>query len=103
MLTINVKVVVKKQYIEDFKAATVENATESNKEEGINRFDIIQELDKPQNFMLVEVYRTPEAPAKHKKTNHYLNWRNTVAPMMEQPRTNIKYTSVYTKDTEYEL
>ncbi len=103
MLTVIVKIVVKAKDIEEFKAATIENASKSNQEEGINRFDIIQESDNPQNFMLVEVYKTPDAPAKHKETSHYLKWRDTVASMMEQPRTNIKYTSIYIKDLEYEL
>lgn len=103
MLTVNVKVVVKSHEIQNFITATIENASKSNREDGIARFDIIQEVDNPQNFMLVEVYKTEEAPAKHKETDHYKKWRRIVAPMMEIPRSNIRYNTVYTKDSHYEL
>ncbi|QEN04645.1 antibiotic biosynthesis monooxygenase [Thiospirochaeta perfilievii] len=103
MLTVNVKVVVKENYIEDFIEATILNASKSNLEEGIIRFDIIQELDNPQNFMLVEVYNSQDAPAAHKETDHYKTWRDKVEPMMAQPRSSIKYSSIFTKDTNYDL
>ncbi len=103
MLTVNVCVHVKEEYIQDFIEATIENATLSNIETGIARFDLIQEQDNPQKFMLVEVYTTPEAPAAHKETEHYKIWRETVEPMMTEPRSNIKYSTIYTKDTNYAL
>jgi quinol monooxygenase YgiN len=43
----------------------------------------------------VEVYRTSEDPGRHKETAHYQKWRDTVAEMMAEPRTNIKYTNVF--------
>ena len=43
----------------------------------------------------MEVYRTADDPAKHKETAHYAAWRDTVAPMMAEPRTNIKYTNLF--------
>ncbi len=103
MLTVNVQVRVKKEFINEFITETIKNAKESNKESGIKRFDIIQDINDPQNFLLVEVYTTEDAPAKHKETAHYETWRDSVAKMMEIPRTSIKYSSVYTKDTNYEL
>ncbi|MGL1892829.1 MAG: antibiotic biosynthesis monooxygenase [Spirochaetaceae bacterium] len=103
MLTVNVKVYVKEENIQDFINASVENANGSNKEDGIIRFDIIQNIADPKQFMLVEVYKTLDAPALHKETEHYKKWRDTVADMMEKPRTNEKYSQIYTKDTNYEL
>jgi quinol monooxygenase YgiN len=44
---------------------------------------------------LVEVYRTAEAPAKHKETAHYQLWRDTVAPMMAEPRASVRYVNVF--------
>jgi quinol monooxygenase YgiN len=49
----------------------------------------------------VEVYRTPEAPAQHKETAHYQTWRDTVAPMMAEPRTSVKYTNVFPSDDSW--
>jgi quinol monooxygenase YgiN len=45
--------------------------------------------------VLVEVYRTADAPAKHKETAHYAKWRDTVAPMMAEPRSSVKYGEVF--------
>jgi quinol monooxygenase YgiN len=67
-------------------------------EPGIARFDVIQQLDDPTRFVLVEVYRTPEDAASHKETAHYETWRNTVADMMAEPRSGVKYANVFPDD-----
>ena len=95
MLIVHVFVHVKPDQIEAFQAATLENARNSVQEPGIARFDIIQQQDDPARFVLVEVYRTPEDPAKHKETEHYQKWRDTVADMMAESRTSIKYTNIF--------
>lgn len=94
MYIAHVFVQVKKDCIEDFIAATIENAQNSLKEQGVARFDFIQEQEDPARFVLVEVYRTPEDPAKHKETQHYKKWRDTVADMMAEPRSAIKYSNI---------
>ncbi len=95
MLVVHVYVQVKPDKIEAFKATTVENATASVQEPGIARFDVIQQQDDPTRFVLVEVYRTPNDPARHKETAHYQKWRDTVADMMAQPRSSAKYANVF--------
>lgn len=45
------------------------------KEWGNLRFDVLQNVEKPSEFLLVEVYRTAADAAKHKETRHYLEWR----------------------------
>ena len=95
MLIVHVFVHVKLQKIEDFKAASIENARESVKEPGIARFDVIQQRDDPTRFVLVEVYRTSDDPARHKETAHYRKWRDTVADMMAEPRSAVKYTNIF--------
>jgi quinol monooxygenase YgiN len=67
-------------------------------EPGIARFDVLQQSDDPCRFVLVEVYRTPQAPAAHKETAHYAAWRDRVAEMMAEPRTNAKYSNVFPGD-----
>jgi len=86
---------VKPDQVEAFRTATLENARNSIQEPGIARFDVIQQQDDPARFVLVEVYRTADDPARHKETPHYQKWRDTVADMMAQPRTSIKYTNVF--------
>ena len=92
---------VKPEFVEAFKQATIENASNSVKETGIARFDVIQQADDPTRFILVEVYKTPEAPAAHKATAHYLRWRDTVAEMMAEPRQGIKYANIFPNDEEW--
>jgi (4S)-4-hydroxy-5-phosphonooxypentane-2,3-dione isomerase len=101
MLVVHVHVRVKPENIEGFKRATLENAQASLKEAGIARFDVVQQQDDPTRFVLVEAYRTPEAPAKHKETAHYAKWRDTVAPMMAEPRSSVKFTSVFPEDQNW--
>jgi len=95
MLIVHVHVHVKPEFVEAFRAATVENARQSAKEPGIARFDVVQQQDDPTRFVLVEIYRTAEAPAKHKETAHYAKWRDAVAPMMAEPRTSVKYANLF--------
>ncbi len=95
MLIVHVFVHVKPDQIEAFRTATFENARHSVQEAGIARFDVIQRKDDPRRFVLVEVYRTPEDPGRHKETAHYQKWRDAVAEMMAEPRTSVKYTNVF--------
>ncbi len=98
MFIVHVHVHVKPEFVEAFKQATLENARNSVKESGVARFDVIQQIDDPTRFILVEVYRTPEDAGRHKETAHYPIWRDTVAEMMAEPRTSIKYTNVFPAD-----
>lgn len=95
MFIVHVFVHVKKEKVADFIDATVENAKNSVNEPGIARFDVVQQQDDPTRFVLVEVYRTENDPAKHKETKHYKKWRDTVAEMMAEPRSAIKFFNLY--------
>lgn len=95
MHVVHVHVHVLPEYIEAFIEAALANARSSVQEAGVARFDVIQQQDDPARFVLVEVYRTPEAPAAHKQTAHYLVWRDTVAPMMAEPRQAVTFTPLF--------
>jgi quinol monooxygenase YgiN len=95
MLIVHVFVHVKPEKIDLFKAASIQNARQSVKEPGVARFDVIQQKDDPTRFVLVEVYRTSDDPARHKETAHYQNWRDTVADMMAEPRSAVKFTNLF--------
>jgi autoinducer 2-degrading protein len=98
MQIVHVHVHVKPEFIDAFKEATVENARNSVKEPGVARFDLIQQAGDSARFILVEVYRTADAPAQHKETAHYQTWRDAVAEMMAEPRTSVKFTNVFPAD-----
>ena len=95
MLIVHVHVRVKPESVEAFREATLANARQSVTESGIARFDVVQHADDPTRFVLVEVYRTGEAPARHKETVHYQAWRDAVAPLMSEPRSSVKFLSVF--------
>jgi (4S)-4-hydroxy-5-phosphonooxypentane-2,3-dione isomerase len=98
MLIVHVFVHVKPDQIEAFLTATLENARNSLQEPGIARFDILQQQDDPTLFVLIEVYQTLEDPARHKETAHYQKWRDSVADMMTEPRSSVKYANVFPDD-----
>jgi quinol monooxygenase YgiN len=102
MFIAHVFVHVKENKIEEFKKATIKNAQKSINEPGIARFDFVQQQDDPTRFVLVEVYRTTEDPAKHKETAHYKKWRDTVADMMAEPRSAIKFFNIHPAEDGWE-
>jgi quinol monooxygenase YgiN len=101
MLVVHVHIHVKPEYVEAFKKATIANARESIKEPGIARFDVAQQQDDPAHFVLVEAYRTPQAPAAHKETKHYQTWRDAVAAMMAEPRASVKFGNLFPDDSAW--
>jgi (4S)-4-hydroxy-5-phosphonooxypentane-2,3-dione isomerase len=98
MLVVLVHVHVKPESLEAFKQATLENARNSLQEPGVARFDVIQKEDDPNRFVLVEVYRDADAPARHKETSHYSKWRSVAEDMMAEPRTGVRYQSLFPDD-----
>ena len=95
MLIVHVFVHVKPEFVDAFVAASLENARNSVREPGVVRFDVVQQDDDPTRFLLIESYRTPEAPARHKETTHYAAWRDAVEPMMAEPRRSVRYHALF--------
>lgn len=98
MHIVHVHVQVKPGCEEAFLEVTLANARNSVREPGIARFDVLRETADPARFVLVEVYRDADAPARHKETAHYAVWRDTVAGMMAAPRTSVKYANLFPDD-----
>jgi quinol monooxygenase YgiN len=101
LLIVHVHVTVLPSFVDAFRNASIANARESVREPGIARFDVIQQADDPTRFVLVEIYKTPDAPAAHKQTAHYATWRDAVEPMMAEPRKSTKYVNVYPDDAGF--
>lgn len=90
-----VHVRVKPEHVNDFIAASGANHEASIQESGNRRFDILQSADDPARFILYEAYASAADAAAHKETVHYLNWRETVANWMAEPRQGISYLSLF--------
>lgn len=103
MHIVHVHVHVKEDQLEAFKEATLKNATESVKEPGIARFDVIQQQNDPTRFVLVEVYHQEEGTVSHKETEHYQEWRDVVGPMMAQSRSAVVFDNIFPEEAGWEM
>jgi (4S)-4-hydroxy-5-phosphonooxypentane-2,3-dione isomerase len=101
LLVVHVLVHVKSEAVDAFLAATLENARASVREPGIARFDVVQANEDPTRFVLVEAYRTPSASDAHKQTAHYIKWRDTVAGMMAEPRSSMKFHNCFPESADW--
>jgi quinol monooxygenase YgiN len=103
MLIAMVHVHVNEESVPAFIEATTQNSLASQKEPGVVRFDVVQNDADPTRFVLIEVYRDNDAPAKHKETTHYATWRDRVAPMMAEARTSEKYHEIVPSAAAWEM
>jgi len=90
-----VHVKVKAEHVSEFLEATRENHVGSVQEPENMRFDVLQLGSDPTHFVLYEAYGSAEAAAAHKKTPHYLKWRERVEPWMAEPRCGVNYNGVF--------
>ena len=102
MLVVHVHVHVKPESVADFQRATLENARASLNEPGVARFDVLQDQSDPTRFVLIEAYKTSDAPLAHKATAHYAAWRDAVAEMMAEPRQSQKYESLFPEEPRWQ-
>jgi quinol monooxygenase YgiN len=102
MYIVHVFCEVKPDQVAAFRQACVANASASVREPGIARFDVLQDSEQPERFLLVEVYRTKDDPAWHRETEHYKLWKQTVAEMMAAPRTKQIYDNVFPDEYGWE-
>src|SRR3954469_17567820 len=98
LIVVHVNAHVKPDAVEAFRAASIENSRASLREPGVARFDVVQSAEDPTRFVLVEAYRTTDAPAAHKATAHYARWRDAVADLMAEPRTSARFVNVAPED-----
>jgi quinol monooxygenase YgiN len=98
MFVVHVHVHVKRDKIEEFIQATRENAKASLKEPGVIRFDVFQQEEGADFFILEEIYKTQADSGAHKDTPHYKKWKNTVEDMMSEPRRSYRLKSIFPGD-----
>ena len=95
MYVVVVNVTVKPEAVDAFIAATRDNHEGTRREPDNLRFDVLRRGDDPNRFVLYEVYRSEAGFAAHQRTAHYLAWKDSVAPMMAEPRTAQKCASLF--------
>jgi autoinducer 2-degrading protein len=100
MYVVAVTIFVKPDKVNDFVAATLDNARNTRREPGNIRFDVHRAEDDPTRFLLYEVYQQKDDFTKHQQTEHYARWRNAVTDWMAQPRVGVKHMPVFFGDNE---
>ena len=90
-----VNVYVRPDHIDDFIEASRLNHEASIQEPGNRRFDVLQSSEDATHFVLYEAYVSAADAAAHKKTPHYLRWRDTVADWMASPRQGLPYKGLF--------
>jgi (4S)-4-hydroxy-5-phosphonooxypentane-2,3-dione isomerase len=85
---------VKPEFLDAFLELALDNAAHSRQEPGIVRFELLRQQNDDSRFVLLEVYRSPEAVAAHKETAHYLRWRDRVPALLAEPRTSALFEPV---------
>ena len=100
MFVVHVHVHVKRDRIDDFIQASRENAISSLKETGVIRFDIFQQEESMDCFILEEIFVSQADSGAHKDTAHYKKWKNTVEDMMSEPRRSYRLKSIFPADGE---
>lgn len=98
MRIVHVDVRVHPERVAEFLAATERNARASLAEQGVLRFDVVQDDADPAHVVLVEVYRDDAAAAAHKQTEHYAGWRDAVAELLQRPRESVRFSAVVPTD-----
>ena len=95
MIVVCVHVHVTAEHRAAFIQATLENASRTIHEPGNLRFDVLQQADDPDRFVLYEVYRDQAGADAHKQTAHYAKWRDTVAGWMAEPRRGVRHSPLF--------
>ena len=101
MFVLCVAVHVKEPHLEAFVAAILENASGTRREPGNVRFDVLEQEQDSCRFLLYEVYRTFEDFTAHQKTPHYLEFKETVADWMAEPRVGVRYRNLFPADPDW--
>jgi (4S)-4-hydroxy-5-phosphonooxypentane-2,3-dione isomerase len=100
MYIVNVHVHVQPEHREGFIEAPLDNARNTIREPGNLRFDVLQELDDPNRFVIYEAYRDDAALAAHKASAHYARWAAAVNPWMAEIRRGVKLAPLFPEQPE---
>lgn len=98
MYVVCVTIFVKPENVRQFIEATYDNASNTRREPGNLRFDVLQAEEGPNRFLFYEAYRAKEDFTRHQQTPHYARWKSAVADWMAQPRQGAKHHALFFDD-----
>lgn len=85
---------VKPECVEQFLAATSEDARASRADPGVIRFDLIQQTEDATCIALYEVYGARPDGERHLEMAHFKKWQSTIAPMLFEPPHAVTYSQL---------
>jgi (4S)-4-hydroxy-5-phosphonooxypentane-2,3-dione isomerase len=96
LFAITVVVRVKPDRREEFLSAIGRQGDASRElEPGCLRFELLESRDDPLEFLIFEVYDTPDDyHSAHRETPHYAEWTQVAAEVLEGERVVTGYTPV---------
>jgi len=77
-----------------FLQIALETVAASREESGILQFDLLEQEDAPNHFLLYEVYRSPADLEAHRLTPHFDQWAKTGVPLLMGERVRVMYQPV---------
>lgn len=85
MFVVTVVFEVKKEAREAFRAAVLQQASNSlTKEEACRRFDVCLDAARPERVFLYELYDDRAAFERHCATEHFARFNETAGPLLER-------------------
>jgi quinol monooxygenase YgiN len=93
MITLIVKAKIKPEHLYDFIDECRVSQRLTLDERLCNAYTIQMDVQDENTVILVEIYHSEEALDSHKKTQHFLEWRDKIFPYVVTRETT-KYTSI---------
>lgn len=90
MISVTVILEVDPQRVEEFQTIVTAQATASREEPGCLRFEVAQQLDKPNVFALSELYLDRDAVEAHYGSAHFAQWKASVADGIIVHRSSVR-------------
>jgi len=94
LFILHVNINVKPECLDEFMKEITWFAEECRKEPGCLRFDVLQELEDPTKFMILEAFPTDEGVVAHQQSEHYKRWGQVAPPLIVEPRIRVRYRPI---------
>lgn len=85
---------VRSDRLEEFLAEVRLNVQASRAEPGVEQFDLLQQTESPQRFLLYEAYRDMPALEAHRGAPHFQRWVEKGVPLLVGNRVRVLYSRV---------
>lgn len=101
MVILHVHIQVKPDRLEEFLVEGKAHAGGSSQEPGCVHFELLQQVDDPTRWMLIEVFKTEEDMRIHHDTPHFARWAKNVPDLIIEPRIRTYYHNRFPEDSDW--